>query len=77
MYKKGLKIILLLTVILAAITIIIRIISRPISPDKNINSQTKNISPSQIVKFEDIGLENFTCTGLTYDEKSDSQKSFL
>ena len=72
MYKKGLKIILLLTVILAAITIIIRIISRPISPDKNINSQTKNISPSQIVKFEDIGLENFTCTGLTYDEKSDT-----
>lgn len=65
MYKKALKIILILIVILAAITIIIKIISRPISPNKKINSETKNISPSQIVRFEDIGLENFTCTGLT------------
>lgn len=72
MYKKALKIILILIVILAAITIIIKIISRPISPNKKINSETKNISPSQIVRFEDIGLENFTCTGLTYDEKSDT-----
>ena len=44
MYKKALKIILILIVILAAITIVIKIISRPISPNKKINSETKNIS---------------------------------
>lgn len=68
MHKKRFKIILI--IILIVFTILIRIISKPILPDKKIDSETKNISPTQIVKFEDIGLDNFTCTGLTFDEKN-------
>ena len=39
-----------------------------LSCTNNCPDKYNNIKVSKIILFEDIGLENFTCTGITYDQ---------
>ena len=56
-------------IIIVGCLIFFNITSHPIVVKKDTN--TKEVE-SCIVKFEDFGAENFTCTGLTWDEKDNA-----
>lgn len=73
MKNKKLFIFFFCIIFCVGIIFFIKIYNRPISiENKFSNLDIKNIMPNKTIYFEDFGLDNITCTGLTFDTYDNS-----
>lgn len=71
--KKLIMLLLILFITFIFLIAIVKIIKIPKDVTSYFNdSDIVNLNPIKIIYFEELGLDNFTCTGITYDSLNNS-----